>query len=130
MPDTRSDVSSEHASRNVARAVWGVLLIWVGAALLLEWSWAVGLVGVGAILLAAQGYRGLSRLKVDRFALVAGLLLVVCGVWRMLDLAVELVPLLFIAAGIVLLASIWTGRGARAAGGERADLEAPSHPRA
>lgn len=130
MPDARSDVPSEHASKNVVRAVTGMLLIWVGAALLLQWSWGVGLVGAGAILVAAQGYRRVSRLKVDRFALVAGLLLVACGVWHMFDVAVELVPLLFIAAGIALLVSTWTSRANHGAPGTGTGHQAPTHTRA
>lgn len=128
MPDTRSDVSSEFASKNVARVVWGLLLIWVGAALLLRWSWGVGLVGAGTILLAAQAYRRVSRLKVDGFGLVAGLVLVVCGVWNMLDVAIALVPLLCIAAGVVLLVSTWATRRAHRTEGGSTDIHAPSHP--
>lgn len=130
MQDARSDVSSERASKNVARAVWGMLLIWVGAALLLQWSWGTGLVGAGAILVAAQGYRRVSGLKVDRFALVAGLLVVACGVWNLFDVAFELVPLLLIAAGIALLVSTWTSRGTHGAPGTGTSHEAPTHTRA
>jgi hypothetical protein len=119
MQEERHDVSSEDVSRNVARAVWGLLLIWTGAALLLHWSWGVGLVGAGAILLAAQGARRYLRVKLDGFGLVAGVLLVVCGVWNMFDVALELVPLLCIGAGIALLVSIWAARGTRRASEER-----------
>jgi hypothetical protein len=129
MPDARPDVSSEWASRSRARTVWGLLLIWTGAALLLHWSWGVGLVGAGAILLAAQAARWRRRLEVDRFGLVAGFLLVVCGVWNMFDVAIELVPLLCIGAGVVLLISTWTTKGNRRAPGGPADVHAPSHPR-
>lgn len=128
MPDARSDVSSEYTSKNVVRVVWGLLLVWVGTALLLRWGWGLGLVGAGTILLAAQAYRRFSQLKVDGFGLVAGLVLVVCGVWNMLDVAIELVPLVCIAVGIVLLVSTWTRR-AHHAGGAGTDLHAPSHPR-
>ncbi len=130
MPDARSQVSSGELSNTVARVVWGLLLIWTGAAVLLHWGWGVGLVGAGAILLGAQAFRRSRRVDVDRFGLVAGLLLVVCGVWRMFDVAVELVPLLFIAAGIALLVSTRIARGARGAPGARADLHAPPQARA
>jgi hypothetical protein len=129
MQDERHDVSSEDVSRNVARAVWGLLLIWTGAALLLHWSWGVGLLGAGTILLAAQGARRYLRVKIDGFGLVAGALLVVCGVWNMLNLALELVPLLCIGAGTALLVSIWTAKGTRRAS-EGRELHAHSHPRA
>ncbi len=127
MPDALSSVPSEELSKNVARVVWGLLLIWTGAAVLLHWSWGVGLVGAGAILLAAQAFRSYRRVNVDRFGLVAGLLLVVCGVWNLSELPVDLLPLLCIVAGIVLLFSTW--RGTRHAGEGRTDLPAPSQPR-
>lgn len=130
MADARSDVSSKDVSNRVARAVWGLLLIWTGAALLLHWSWGVGLVGAGAILLAAQAFRGYLRVRIDRFGLVAGLLLVVCGVWNMFDVTLDLVPLLCIGAGIALLVSIWAAKGTRRASGGPPELHAASHPRA
>lgn len=130
MPDARSDVSSEDVSKRVARAVWGLLLIWTGAALLLHWSWGVGLLGAGAIVLAAQAFRGYLRAKIDGFGLVAGLLLVVCGVWNMFDVTLDLVPLLCIGGGIALLVSIWAAKGTRRASGGPPELHAPSPPRA
>jgi hypothetical protein len=129
MLDARSDVSSEDVSSRVARAVWGLLLIWTGGALLLHWSWGASLVGAGAILLTAQALRRTLRVRIDRFGLVAGLLLAVCGVWNMMDVTLDLVPLLCIGAGLVLLVSIWTARGTRRAPGEPPELHAP-HPRA
>jgi hypothetical protein len=129
MPDARSDVSSEDVSNRVARAAFGVLLIWVGAALLLQWRWGVGLVGAGAILLAAQALRGYLRVRIDGFGLVAGLLLVVCGVWNLFDVTLNLVPLLCIGAGIALLVSIWTAKRTRRASPGAPEFHAPSHPR-
>ena len=128
MPGSVLDVSSEGASKRVAAAVWGLLLIWTGVALLLHWSWGVGLVGAGTILLAAQAFRRYRRLKVDGFGLVAGGLLVVCGVWSALDLAIELVPVLCIAWGVALLVSALRARGTARASGGSADVHAPSHP--
>jgi hypothetical protein len=124
MPDARFDVSNR-----VARAVWGLLLIWTGAALSLHWSWGVGLLGAGAILLAAQALRAYLRVKLDGFGLVAGLLLVACGVWNMVDLTLDLVPLLCIGGGLALLVSIWTAKGTHHASGGPPGLDAASHPR-
>ncbi len=121
-------VSSEEISRRVASTVWGLLLIWIGAALLLHWSWGVGLLGAGVILIGAQAVRRFRQVKVDGFGLVVGALLVVCGIWNMFDVALELVPLLCIGFGIALLVSVWTAKGARHAG-EGRELHASSHPR-
>ncbi len=128
MLETHAD-SRDDVSKTVARVVWGILLIWVGTALLLHWTWGVGLFGAGAILLAAQAYRRYRRVNIDGFGLVAGFLLVACGVWNMFHLSLEIVPLLCIAAGIAVLVSIWTSRGTRRASEGRPDLHAASHQR-
>jgi hypothetical protein len=126
MPDALSDGTSEVTSRDVARVVWGLLLIWLGAALLLHWTWGVGLVGAGVILVGAQTYRRLSGLALDGFGLVAGLALLISGLSSLLRVTVGLVPLLCIAAGIVLLVSAWTAHRSH---GERTELHAHSPPR-
>ncbi len=114
-------------SAKVAKAVWGLLLIWTGAALLLHWSWGVGLVGAGVVLVGAQALRGILGARIEGFGLVAGVLLVLCGVWDLLDVAVDLMPLLAIAGGIALLLSATRRRGGSP--GERPGMHAPSHPR-
>ncbi len=111
MPAARTE-STEGASNTVARVAWGLLLIWIGAALLLRWSWGVGLLGAGAILLAAQAYRRTSGLAVDGFGLVAGMVLAVCGAANVLGVAIEVVPLVCIALGV-----------ARRTASERTDAE-------
>lgn len=129
MPEVRPEVSREDGSRSVARAVWGLLLVWLGAALLLHWSWGVGLIGAGVILLAAQALRRYAGLKPDGFALVAGLLLVACGVWERFAIAVDLIPVLCIVAGLALLVLTWTARERHDGPGGPADIHAPSPPR-
>jgi hypothetical protein len=111
----------------VATAVWGLLLIWTGAALLLHWGWGVGLVGAGVVLLVAQAVRSYLDLRVDGFGLVAGAVLVICGLGNLTRVAVDVVPVLFIVAGIALVASIWPSRGRRRAHGRPVDPQAPSH---
>ncbi len=129
MQEARHEVSGEELfSRKVATAVWGLLLIWIGAALLLHWGWGVGLLGAGAILLVAQAVRRSRRVKVDGFGLAVGVVLVACGIWNLFDVALELAPLLCIGFGIALLVSVWTAKRPRHAG-EGRELHS-SHPRA
>ncbi len=128
MPGAHIDEPIESASKDVSRVVWGLLLIWIGAALLLHWTWGVGLLGAGTILLAAQAYRRAVGLKMDGFGLVAGFVLVVCGFGNLAGVAIELVPLLCIAAGVGALISTWNAhRAHQRAGGP--DVHVPSHPR-
>ncbi len=123
------DELREGITNTVARAVWGMLLVWIGAALLLHWSWGVGLLGAGVILLAAQAFRRYVHVKVDGFGLVAGSILVLCGVWNLFDVSVNLVPLLCIGIGIAILVSLWTAKPPHHESGPD-ELHTPSPPRA
>ena len=129
MAEVHSEVATEDLSKSIARVVWGLLLIWTGAVVFLNWGWGVGFVGAGAILLGAQAVRRYLRLKVDGFGLVAGAFFVICGAGSLFKLAIDLFPVLCILAGIALLVSAWTARTRHASGGH-ADLQSPSHPRA
>ncbi len=129
MAEVHSEVAGEDRSGSVARAVWGLLMVWIGAVLLFQWGWGIGFVGAGAILLGAQVVRRSLQLRVDGFALVVGAVFVICGAGSLFQVAVDLFPVLCIVAGLALLASIWTARR-RQASGEPTDLRAPTQPRA
>ncbi len=129
MADMHSEVATEDLSKSIARVVWGLLLIWTGAVVFLNWGWGVGFVGAGAILLGAQAVRRYLRLKVDGFGLVAGAFFVICGAGSLLKVAIDLFPVFCILAGVALLVSTWTARRRHAHSGEP-DLQASSHPRA
>jgi hypothetical protein len=107
---------------------WGFFLLWVGIALLADVGWGAGLVGAAVIVLAAQAYRRHVRVAVDRFSLALGVVFAGVGLWSLLGVRfgvrVELAPLLFIAAGLAVLASAWR-RHRRVR-----DVDAPAHPRA
>ncbi len=129
MPEEPRETRKEEASsRGVERFGWGLLLIWVGAVLLLRWGWGVGLVGAGAIVLAAHGWRKHLGLKFDPWGFMFGLMLLVCVLWTLFAVSIDLVPVLCIAAGIVLLVS--TRRVSRAPPTGPADVHAASHHRA
>lgn len=104
-------------------AAWGVFFVWVGLALLANLGWGVGLIGAGAIMLGAQAWRSVAGVRVDRFAAIVGVLFAVVGIGNLLGLRVEVVPLLFIAAGVGILASTW-----RRAHGHHGGLNPPAHP--
>ncbi len=124
MADVQSVIATEDSSRRIARVAWGLLLIWTGAVVLLDWGWGVGFVGAGAILLGAQVVRRTLRLKMDGFGLVAGALFVICGAGSLAGVAIDLFPVVCILAGVALLVSSWTARTRHAHG----DLRAPAHP--
>ncbi len=128
MAQPYSEVAGEaERARDVVKAVWGVLLIWTGVVVFLRWGWGIGFLGAGAILLGAQAVRRSLRLKVDGFGLTAGALLVLCGVVSLFQVAIDLVPLLIIAVGVVLLVSTFTARPRHGSGG-RPDAPTAAHP--
>ena len=129
MADVHSDVATEDSSRRIARVVWGLLLIWTGAVVLLNWGWGVGFLGAGDILLGAQVARRHLRLRIDGFGLVAGALFVICGAGSLFGVAIDLFPVVCILAGVALLVSTWTARTRHAPSGQT-HLQPSSHPRA
>lgn len=84
--------------------VWAILLIWVGVAMLAEFSRGWFMLGVGALILAAQLARWLMGLRLEGFWAACGVAFVAGGAWTILDLPWPLTPMLFIALGAALLA--------------------------
>jgi FtsH-binding integral membrane protein len=91
--------------RKINGRTGGGLLIWLGLALLLGLGWGVGLIGVGAILLAEQLVRRNLALEFAWFWVIAGMMAVVLGLALVIGLQDALVPVLLLVAGGVLIAS-------------------------
>ena len=91
-------------------AGWGLFFIWIGIAFLANVGIGTGLLGVGIIILAEQLTRKLFKLRLEGFWVVAGLAFAVGGMWELFDVKLPLVPILLIVAGIVLLASVISGK--------------------
>jgi hypothetical protein len=96
-------------------AGWGVLFIWVGIALVANVGWGVALLGTGIVSLGSQAARSLFALKVDRWGLAFGTCLTVAGLAQWLDIPLApllswVVPVLFVALGVAILASAWGRR--------------------
>jgi hypothetical protein len=107
---------------------WGLFFVWVGIAMFANVGWGVGLVGVGVVTLGAQVARKVLGITLDFFALAVGTAFVVGGIWSILDVTIELVPILCIAAGLALLSSA-LGRSPRAPrSGRRIGPQAPAQP--
>jgi hypothetical protein len=88
---------------------WGLFFIWMGIAVLAHVGWGMGLLGVGVIALGAQVARRYFGLPFERFGLVIGIVFVVGGVWKLLNIEAAipggLLPILLIVVGIVVVAS-------------------------
>lgn len=93
--------------KNLEAAGWGLFFVWIGISFLAGFSFAVGLLGVGIITLGVQLARKYSNLKLEGFWIIVGLLFIIGGIWELLKIEVELVPILIIVAGLLLLISVF-----------------------
>lgn len=91
--------------RRLEAAGWGLFFIWIGIALLSNFGWAAGLLGVGVIILGTQITRKPLALKVDGFWVVVGSFFILGGIWEWFKIQVGLVPIICIAVGLALLVS-------------------------
>lgn len=91
---------------------WGVFLIWLGTAFLTNMRWGATLTGVGVIVLGGQAARRFFQLPVEWFWLALGFVFAVWGIlesWQVQFgeslIPGGLLPVLFIVAGIALVAT-------------------------
>ena len=89
---------------------WALFFVWVGAALLLDVSWGVGLLGVGVITLGGQAARKYFGLQLEGFWALVGSFFLIGGVWELFEITVPLLPLLLIGAGVALFIGVFGGR--------------------
>ncbi len=82
---------------------WGLFFVWAGIALIANFGWGLGLLGVGAIALGAQIARRNFGLALEGFWLVVGVLFVLGGVWDLLGVQFSLIPIVLLVAGVALL---------------------------
>jgi hypothetical protein len=106
------NAAKRELARKLDAAGWGLFFIWVGIAVLASVGWSATLLGVGVIVLAGQLARKISGLPVGVFWVLIGGLLVVGGIWDVLDVGTAtgarlgvVVAILCILAGGALLFS-------------------------
>lgn len=83
--------------------VWGLLLVWIGLALLITLGWGIGLLGVGVILLGQQAAKKHLGFQLDTFWVTVGFVFVIGGVSELLGVHISVIPVACIVAGVVLL---------------------------
>lgn len=89
--------------RQIDSGAWAAFFIWVGIAMLAEVPWSWFLVGIGVIILGAQIVRQRWSLRIDRFFVAFGFIVLATGVWDLLALPWPLMPIILIALGGYLL---------------------------
>lgn len=98
----------------LVRLSWGLFLLGTGAVWLLDnllnrnmdgliWIWG------GLLLLALNGVRTLVNLKMSRFTLGLGAVLVVIGISDMVGLKISLFAVILIVIGAAMLLDSWIG---------------------
>ena len=96
--------------KNLEAVGWALFFIWIGIAMLADFGFAIGLFGVGIITLGSQTARKYFNFKVEGFWVIAGLLFVLSGIWELLKIEFDLLPILIIVAGLVILISVIRGK--------------------
>ena len=92
-------------NRTVNVRTGGLLLIWIGVALLADVGWGVGLIGVGTILLLEQLTRWRLAIEFEWFWVGTGAVAIGTGVAITVGLRDALMPILLIVVGGALVAS-------------------------
>jgi hypothetical protein len=92
--------------KNLEAVGWALFFIWIGIAMLADIGFAIGLFGVGIITLGSQTARKYFNFKVEGFWVIAGLLFVLGGIWKLLKIEFDLLPILLIVAGLVFIISV------------------------
>jgi hypothetical protein len=115
MPENNvSDAGAAPAKGGIAEKLdaigWALFFIWVGLALMFNFGWGVGLLGIGIITVGEQTGRRYFGLRVERFWIIVGLLFLVGGIVEILEAQLPLLPVLLILAGVVVLFSSLGGK--------------------
>lgn len=107
---TASETEIERQSQRLDSIGWGVGLLWIGFAFLLEIGWGLGLLGIATIILGEAALRRNAGLKVEGFWIVVGIMFLAAAMWELLDIALPLAPLLIIFCGAAVLWGVYHDR--------------------
>jgi hypothetical protein len=87
---------------------WALFFIWCGIALLSDFKWGIGLIGVAVIVLGMQLVRRSYGLLIRGLWVVVGMLFLLGGIWELWGFKFS-TPVLLIVIGGALLASVLLG---------------------
>jgi len=99
------------SAKTLSTVGWSLFLIWLGIVLLVEVSMGVVLLGVGGITLGMQAARKYLGLDLEKAWIGVGLVFALGGMWELMEVKLPLMPLILVAAGVVLLVSALRKKG-------------------
>ncbi len=105
-----STIDRQAVAEKLDALVWGLLLLWIGIALLLNLGWGLGLLGIGILLLGEQATRKYAGVKFETFWVIVGIVFSFGGISELLRLQISPIPIACIVAGVVLLLSALFGK--------------------
>jgi hypothetical protein len=108
--ETPSSTATKGIGRRLDTAGWSLFLIWVGASLLLDLGWGVGLLGVAAVIFVMQLAGRYFGRRLERFWVAIGVLFLLAGIWELFQIRLDLGPVLLIVAGGALLLTLFRRR--------------------
>jgi hypothetical protein len=108
--ETPRSSTNKGIGRRLDAVGWGLFFVWVGVSLLMDLSWAVGLLGVAAIIFLKQAARRYFGRRLEIFWVVVGVFFLLGGVWELYQVQVGLGPILLIVVGSALLLSLFRRR--------------------
>ena len=109
--DSVASMGDRHATaKKLDAVVWGLLLLWIGIALLSNLSWGIGLLGIGALILFEQVARKYAGVNFETFWVIVGVVFSFGGISELLSLRISPIPIACILAGAVLLLSALFGK--------------------
>ena len=96
-------------ARQLDTVSWGLFIIWIGTAILLDIGWNWGLLGVAAIILGGAAIRRFKKLPIQGFWVAVGFVLLACALWEFFAISWPLIPVLIIAFGLLVLMGAFRG---------------------
>lgn len=96
-------------AQQIDAMIWAAFFIWLGVGMLAAVPWGWFLIGIGALIGAAQFARQQIGLTLDGFWIACGVVILAAGLWDLLRLPWPLAPVLLIALGVALLAKTIVG---------------------
>ncbi len=107
--DVAATINEKDLAEKLDKIGWALFFVWLGISFLADLGTGIGLLGIGIITLGIQLTRNYSKLKVEGFWIIVGLLFVIGGLGNLSEVEIPLVPIVLILAGLALLYSVIKG---------------------